>query len=165
LAWFISAMILSAQAAAAGTIFSSRQDIGNWSLWTHYAGGEDADKTVATTPPPPSDRPSISLACRDDMPIEGVVTVRIDPLQRPKPSVPITIEFGKDNGAPMHFTAPIETHGSARILGLGAVLEIALQLRTARRVTITIDDAMASFDVSGFQGIERDFLQICTMTH
>ncbi len=39
------ATFLLPQSAAAGTIFSDRSDVGNWSLWTHYAGGEDADVT------------------------------------------------------------------------------------------------------------------------
>lgn len=162
---FALIVLLLAEPAAAGTIFSDRNDVANWSLWTHYAGGEDADAIVATSPPPVSGRPSISLACRAGNPVEGTVTLQINSIQTSKPAASVTVEFGSDNGAPMHLTAPVDSQGRASISGLGAVLEIALRLRHTQRLAITIDDARASFDVSGFQKIEHDFLEICTTTH
>lgn len=153
------------RSAEAGAIFSERSDFGNWSLWTHYAGGEDADVTIATSPPPMSGRPSITLTCKDGNPVKGVVTVRVDPSQPSRNSAPITLDFGRDNGSPIHFTGQIDNRGEVSISTLGTVLEVALRLRNTQRLTITINDAQASFDVSGFQQIEQKFLKICTTTH
>ena len=114
----------------------------------------------ATSPPPVSNRPTISLVCRNGNPGTGNVQVQVELSHAPEPSVPIEVDFG--DHAPMRFQAPVDRNGLATIEGRGVVLEMATRLSFAKRLTITVDRASASFDIPGFDKISKPLLEICT---